>query len=234
MTIALVSGQIAHVSDASAVATRNVVLTNNPTPGNFVVVIGAFGYASSPTFTVKDSAATPNTYTATTSTPFLNSTTTGGVGVWYLPNVPSGATKTITIANNNNTAGDWTVAEFSGVATSTPLETAITGTQTSTTTINTPSVTTTNAGDLVVGGTATAGDVSAVVTTTTPWISFYTFPSTQGEGAEYVIQTSAGAATTGYTQSTAGASATLMAAFKAAASANAFPTPSIGAIMIGA
>lgn len=209
MTIALVTGQTAHTSDSGPVTTRNVVLPNNPTAGNIVVVLCAFPSGNSIT-SIKDSV--PNTYTAAATLFTANS---NSVNIYYLPNVPSGATKTITITTSSVT-GDWWAFEFSGVVTSSPLDgTPQTAAQPSGATYSTPSITPTVSGDLLVSVSGTNGDISGV---NGSWIAASTLPTSVGMGGEYQILTGSGATATGFTLSLSNTGAGMIAAFKAAAS----------------
>lgn len=222
MAIALVSGQVAVAENTTTTATLTVTLPNNPTPGNLVVVL--FNWSSTtPTFSsIKDNAATPNSYTLTSKSPYQNTASFGGstntTGIAYLANVPSGATKSITLTISATvTSGAMNVwaAEFSGAATS-PFENDATNhSSTAGTTINLPTYTTLNAGDLLVGTCFVSGAVSSA---NSPWTEISTLPAS-GNAAEYYIQTSAGAQAVGWTASSS-TWAAIEAAFKAAVSAD--------------
>lgn len=208
--VALVSGQVAGVT--GSFATNNTVLTlpNNPTTGNFVAVCIVSNGTG--TLTVTDSNS--NSYTATTATPFTGSA--GQYGIFYLANAPSNATKTLTITNTAIVSGlqIGLVAEFSGVATTTPFERD--GTQTfggSSATINTPSLTTTNNGDLLFG---CAQGYSSISTANSPWTGVSTVQNTVVY-AEYFVQSTAGAQAINFTQSTSNRWDAMAAAFKAGA-----------------
>lgn len=214
MAIALVSGQVA-VNSSSNLTTCTVTLPNNPTAGNFVVVLFSFDNNTSTITSIKDTAGTPNNYTLTTNTPYRNTSSFGGTtnttGIAYLPNVPSGATKSITITLNvapSNT-NLW-AAEFSGVAISPFENDAINHSSTAGTTINLPTYTTLNAGDLLVATCFVSGAVSSA---NSPWTEISTLPAS-GNAAEYTIQTSAGAQAVGWAASSS-TWAAIEAAFKA-------------------
>jgi hypothetical protein len=189
--VALVSGQI-YSNYASPSATLVLTLPNNPTTGNFVVV-GVIDGASS-TISVAD--ANSNSYTATTGSPFAGSG--AGIGIYYLANAPSNASKTITITVGSASAGvlGW-VAEFSGVATSSPQEQTP---QTSYyagpgTAINLPSITTTHNGDLLIS----IVNTSAITSANSPWTAMGSIIF--GNLTEYDIQATAGAQATNFTSS---------------------------------
>lgn len=211
MAIALVVGQTATTTDSSNATSRNVVLPNNPTAGNLVIVGCALGNggASATTFTVKDSV--PNSYTPSTSSPFHNTSAGNDVGIWYLSNVPAGATKTITITTVLSSQGDFWAAEFSGAKTSSPQERTQTGTGSSTS-INT-SITSTNNGDLLCSSAGSASDITA---NGSPWSNpGFSYPTSVGDGGQYFIQSTAGAQAAAFTAGNA-AWCILIAAFEAA------------------
>ena len=213
MAIALVTGQVAVAEATSAAVT--VTLPNNPTPGNLVVVLFSFNNNTTTISSIKDTAGTPNNYTQTTKSPYINTSTFGGndntIGIAYLANVPVGATKSITITLSVSQIIDLWAAEFSGAAIS-PFENDATNhSSTASTTINLPTYTTLNNGDLLVAVNFVSGAVSSA---NSPWTEISTLPAS-GSGAEYTIQTSAGAQAVGWTASSS-TWAAIEAAFKAA------------------
>lgn len=212
MAIALVTGQVA-VAEANAAA-ATAVLPNNPTAGNFVGILFGSAAASATITSIKDSASTPNNYTATSKSP--SGGTVGGnhtIGIAYLKNVPSGATKSITVTLSGVASlMDVWAAEFSGVDPTSPFENDATGSSsTAGTNINLPSYTTLNAGDLLLGTCFLSGSASAA---NSPWTEISTIPAS-GNGAEYTIKATAGAQAVGWTASSSTWSA-IIAAFKAA------------------
>jgi|SRR5580765_2032251 len=218
MAIALVSGQVASaINSGGSATTLNVVLPNNPTSGNFVVVCFAYLSGTLPTgFTVADSNS--NSYTATTKSPFTTTQAgSGKIGIYYLLSTPANATKTITVTRlgsgsaGTNSFNIW-AAEFSGVKTSAALENdASVNNSGSSTTINTPSITSTNDGDLYIGVCLAGQTISAAGS---PFALISTVQN--GNAAEYYVQPTHGARAAAYTQSPTGVWDGLLAAFIAA------------------
>jgi hypothetical protein len=209
MAIALVTGQSAY--GTAAATTVNAVLPNNPATGNFVVAC-VLTSNNSATLAVHDSI--PNTYTASSKTPFSSSTPVFRSGIFYLPNVPAGATKTITFTGSVSGTMEIWVAEFSGVTTTTPFENDATNNGTvAGTAINLPTYTTLNAGDLLV---AVAGVSGAISTANSPWTGWPGGVPASGDYAEYFIQSAAGAQAISFTASSSTWNA-IEAAFKASA-----------------
>lgn len=214
MAFALVTGQTAQ-NEVAAGATVTATLPNNPTTGNLVVALISCGAAST-TMTVVDGAATPNSYTATTKTPFSStSSPPGTTGIFYFIATAT-ANKAIKVTTNNTTQTDIFVAEFSGNASSSVLEAdATNNTTTAGTTINLPSITTVNNGDLLVSCQVTGGNTTGA---NSPWTGWAGGVPASGDYAEYFIQSTAGARAVNYT-TTSGAWNCIEAAFKAAAGA---------------
>lgn len=211
--VALVSGQVVQGNATFGTNTVTLSLPNNPTSGNLVVV--AIDLPATPgTITVHDSAS--NAYTPTTSSPATLSSAV--LGIYYF--VANGtATKAITITGTTATGGfviGW-IAEFSGTATTTPLESDATvnfggpGTN-----VNTPSITTTNNGDVLVSVTNTFGTLSTV---NSPWNIISAIDGSGTGVASYTVKATAGAQGANYTQGTSSNWDGVMAAFKAAAGA---------------
>lgn len=208
MAIALVAGQVASAVGANPAA----VLPNNPAVGNFVVAAVCTNGTADTITSVKDS--NNNTYVATTKTPFTGVDTR--VGIYYLANVPSGATKTVTVTMSSGVNNAVWVAEFSGVATTTPLETDATGNSSANGThINSPSVTTTNDGDLLI---SVVGAGNTISTANSPWTGISTVQN--GNYAEYMTQGTHGVQATDFTQGVSANWNGIIAAFTAAAAAS--------------
>lgn len=129
-------------------------ITVSQTAGNFLFI-----YADNPNsscrggdFTIKDSLDTP--IQLPTSSYALNGYAC--IDAWYIPNISSG-TSTITTNDSQTGFDGLTAMQFSGVATTNPLDTDTTGQNSSETTgkpIVSPAYTTTNANDVVVAGVA--------------------------------------------------------------------------------
>lgn len=203
MTIALVAGQIGSAG-SGGITNVSVTLPNNPATGNFVVA-GVTSTDAGP-FTVTDGNS--NSYVATTNTPF---TSGAKCGIYYLANAPANANKVITF-NGSGVSNFYSlfVAEFSGVKTSSPLERDNTGSGTGTT-VNSPSVTTTNNGDLLIG---CCESNNGITSAGSPWTGVSTIPAS-GDYAEYFIQSSSGAQAVNFAQ-TNGTWGAIEAAFLAA------------------
>ncbi len=212
MAIALVAGQNATTDFPTGATSRNVVLTNNPTTGNLVVVLFTSGFSTLIAgLAAKDSSN--NSYVLTSKSPFLANVQ--NAAILYLKNAPANATKTITVSWTSGTgvAGDIWALEFSGVDTVSPFENDATGSPASASTYTTPSYTTLNDGDLLVSAAGSGGTISGVGT---PFTAATGIPTAQGEGGEYFIQTTHGAQAVAYTLSVNGSGAVIIAAFKAA------------------
>jgi hypothetical protein len=209
--VALVAGQTASVSGSYGGNNTVITLPNNPTTGNLVVL--CVTSPGSGTLTAAD--ANSNSYTATTSTPFAGSSVQ--LGMFYLHNAPSNASKNVTITNGTITAGfqeAW-IAEFSGAATTSAFErdgTASFGGPSAT--INTPSLTTTNNGDVLV---SCASGYAAISSANSPWTAIAT--AVNNQWAEYYVQATAGAQAVNYTQASSTNWDAIAAAFKAGAGA---------------
>jgi hypothetical protein len=206
MAIALVAGQTGSTLGGNATSIT-VALTNNPTPGNFVVLCVTSATAAT-TITAKDS--NNNTYTATSKTRFSGAT--GAVGIFYLPNTPANGTKTLTATFG--TIGDvngW-AAEFSGVLAASPFENdASANSAANNTAIATPTYTSVADGVLYIGC-CVAGQ--SITSANSPWTGIGAIRN--GNYAEYFIQSAHGAQAVNYTQSPSGAWSGLVAAFKPA------------------
>ncbi len=208
--IALVPGQFAKTT-VSAQTSANVVLPNNPTTNNLVIVTFQ---SNSPTgtFTCKDSAGTPNTYTATSKTPFIDGADGLAVGIFYFTATAT-ATKTITVTFPSSSSGDLFAAEFSGALTSGVFENDATATQTGVTTVNLPTYTTVNNGDLLIGAAAPTGSLTS---SNTPWTNWPAGLGGNGDASEYLIQATAGAQAVAFSAGASTNTAGIIAAFKAA------------------
>jgi hypothetical protein len=215
VAIALVSGQnvSTHDSSGGGITSLTVTFTNNPTTNNLVVVAGC---TTSGSTGLSVSDANSNTYTATTSTPFNTE-----MGIWYLV-APSNASKSITLSwTSGATNGVFYAAEFSGAATASVFEADSAVSSGSGTAINTPSITTTNDGDLLF---AITFDTSSNLTSTpagSPWSQVgSSADSISGQFAsEYFVQTTHGAQAVNYNVSASASWFGMVAAFKAGASA---------------
>jgi hypothetical protein len=206
--VALVAGQTATAASGFGTSPFTITLPNNPTTNNLVVV--AIEANSSVTgIAVADTNG--NAYTATTASLFTASGRK--LGIYYLV-APANAIKTITVTITTPTAftTGW-AAEFSGTATAAPFERDATASFGGAgTTINTPSITTTNNGDLLV---AIAAGYVALTGVTAPWTAISTQAGDNG-WSEYYVQSSAGAQAVGFTMGSSSNWDAMSAAFKAA------------------
>jgi hypothetical protein len=208
MAYALVTGQFAKVAP-SGVASINVVLPNNPATGNLVIV--TFGTNSGAgTFSCQDSAGTPNVYSLTSKTPFIDAGDGIAVGIFYLIATAT-ATKTITVTFPAVCSGDVFAAEFSGGATSSIFENDATNRSVGVTSVVLPTYTTINDNDLLV---AMAAPTTAITSINAPWTAWPTGIGANGGASEYLIQTTQGAQAVAFS-CTSGNVAAIMAAFKA-------------------
>lgn len=212
-TVALVAGQTASGTGAGTTATAT--LTNNPTAGNFVIALVASANGAATTCTVQDGAGTPNAYTKTAGSPTFR-LGIGSAFVFYLPNAPGTANKAITATASSTSVQIW-VAEFSGVATSSPFEREAGDNTHSGATINLPTITTTNNGDLIVAC-AVAG--ATITSANSPWTGISIVQN--GNYAAYMIQGTAGAQAINFTQNASSTWTAQEAAFKAAAGSTTF------------
>jgi len=214
MTIALVTGQTAYATSTAASVTAT--LPNTPVTGNLVVAMWGVGHGSAPGLTVQDGNGV--NFTASASSPFLNtSTVISSIGIYGLV-VPATPSKTVTITITGNIfAYDLFIAEFSGAATSSIFE--IDGTHLQTTAVTSvvlPSITTTNNGDLLLAFVYTNSDISSA---NSPWTGWASGVPASGNYAEYLIQSTAGARAVNFTQ-TSGTCSSIEAAIKASGTAD--------------
>jgi hypothetical protein len=202
---ALVSGQFAKAA-GTAVSSVNVVLPNNPATGNLVVVTCATSNTSG-TFSCADSNS--NTYSLTPKTPFYANSQ--ACCIFYLI-APANATKTITVTFPAAAGGDVFAAEFSGGALSSILEGDNSASQSSGVTgpVTSPTMTTVNNGDLLIGACTITTSLSSA---NAPWTGWPSGIGTNQNYAEYFIQTSAGAQAIAFTANSAWAATSLIAAF---------------------
>jgi len=209
MSIILVPGQVAATIGGFAGNNTIISLPNNPTAGNLVIVFMTSG-GSAGTMTAVDGNS--NSYAPTTSTPFSGST--ARLGMFYLQNAPANANKNITLTDGTAPTGfqDIFAAEFSGAATTGVFESDATQSfGGASATINLPSITSINNGDLLIGGTI---GYNTLVSADSPWTGIAT--AQQQSWAEYFVQATAGAQAIAFTQASSTFWDGMAAAFKAA------------------
>lgn len=194
--------------------TVTAAFSSNITAGSLVVVWITWGYDSPKPSSVTDSEGNtyveiPNTYVS--DTPMYqytnlyykeNTTCTGPCG---------GATVTATWAAGK-TYRAMTIAEFSGVATTSALDQSIGQLQNSTTAPTSTSVSTSTNGQLVVGTTFDSSSSSVTITLESSSVS-NTGP-TDGAAMQYEIQTSSGSIASDFTFSGARNAQTAVATFR--------------------
>lgn len=191
------------------VTTLALTLGSNPTAGN-IVCVGFCPGAAVTAFTCKDS--NNNSYTVTPNSPSTNISGAGQVWLAYLLSAPANATKSLTLAWTT-TAGVAAWADEFHVSGGTAAfdKDIAAGTSTAGTTINTPSISPTGAGELLFAAASAGGSISAPASGAT--LGVWTGSGgaiTTGDMAEYDL--SAGSATAvQFTQSSGGWSAMAMA-----------------------
>jgi hypothetical protein len=185
-----------------ASGSQNVDLPNNPIAGNFVVCGIATGGISDVTSVADDNG---NPYTKTTNSASENGN--DKAYVYYLANAPANASKTIVITTSNGNVAVW-CAEFSGVAKTNPLETDVQGNGTGAT-INTPSLSTSNDGDLLI---SVAKANATITSANSPWTGISTVQD--GNYAEYYVQPAHGSQAIAFTQNSSAGWTSMGAAFK--------------------
>lgn len=141
----LVTSQVQSAQSTFGGSTVSAVLPNNPTPGN-TVIAGLVTQGASAS--IADGAANPY---VVTSPGGLSTLSSAKIGIYRLDNVPGGASKTVTATIGTPSGVTYLfVAEFTGLNAAsferegTPANFAGPGTN-----INTPSVTSTNNGDVL-------------------------------------------------------------------------------------
>lgn len=215
--ITLVPGQLATITGGFGLNNTTISLPNDPTPGNFVVIGTVSNLTSTNPTTVADSNG--NNYVPTLSTPFAGSSQK--LGIFYLENTPGNATKNITITEASVTTGFQVLfaAEFTTVdlASSFEGDAAVTFGGPNAT-INAPSITSINNGDLLIGVT---DSYDTLISANSPWNAIAI--TAQQSGAEYYIQPAAGPQAVNFTQASSVPWDAMIAAFKAGAGPPANP-----------
>lgn len=207
--------------DGSTSTTTAKAYASNVTAGGFLWCYVAWK-SSTATCTVSDSRN--GAWTAVGSA----QTGSGSLAGWrcqmfYFPNAAAGATTvTATISASVTTRG-LAISEFSGVATSSPLDQSAYGNSNSNG-VTTPTVTTLNADDLLVAGVLASTTVTGVA-------GSYTYMATDlefsGNGTEYKVVSATGTYGPNFTEGTTNDNLVGIAAFKAAATGQTL-TPPVG------
>jgi uncharacterized repeat protein (TIGR01451 family) len=185
-------------------ANMSVAFPSNNTGGNFLIVTGT---AARPASNVSVSDSLGNSYSVAIG-PVTDTTQNVTLYIWYVPACKGGA-NTVTIVPSGTAALEIHVSEWSGLATTSPLDVTsfATGTGTS---VSSGSKTTTSNGELIFG-------YGWVLNTATPGSGFTAMSLVNGDLDEYQIQPFAGSAAATFTQAS-GTWAALMATFKSQAS----------------
>jgi hypothetical protein len=207
-------------------AALTITLPANPTTGNVVCVFLAGDKSGSTVSSFTD--ANSNAYTKTPNSPSTFVTNAGLGWCYYLLNAPSNASKTLNVTFNQSPSSVYVgwAQEFSPTGGTAGFDKdAVANTSTTGTTINTPSITPTGSNELLFGGAAAGGTISAVGS---PWTRV-TGNVSNGDWAEYDLSASS-ATTVKFTQSSGpGWSAVAMAfTFTASGGATTHPFTTLG------
>lgn len=200
-----VQGALANGS--GTVSTLSVSLGSNPTPGDLVCVgislANQSTYASS--MTVKDGNG--NAYTVTPSSPAFFSAAGFYCQIWlaYLVNAPSNANATITVSWTTASYAHIWAEEFSGGTATFDKDATANSSTGSAYTLNLPSITPTNAGELLYSTVNPLGSVTAPAAGATlgAWTGAAGGISSSGPASEYDLSASSATAVD-YTDNTSG------------------------------
>ncbi len=186
----------------STITSISASFPTNNTAGNFVIVTGT---AARPAGTLIISDTAGNTYA-----PAMNSVTDSVQDVtayiWYVPSCKGGA-NTVTLTPATPAALEIHVSEWSGLATTSPVDQTASATGSGTTASSGAAITTLN-GELIFGYTF-------LFNTATAGTGFTPISLVNGDLDEYQVQSTAGSIATTFTQ-TSGTWFALMATFKPA------------------
>jgi hypothetical protein len=222
-------GGIAHVqnngsfNDGSA-TTITQAFTSNVTGGNLIVAAISWDTVASTAVTCSDNQG--NTYTTVTNT--NDATSTQALAVCYAPNAAGGATTVTATFGAASVTRRISVHEYSGVATTSPVDVSRTNTANGTTAANnitSTAGTTTVANDLIFGAVMENGTGNATIT---PGTGFTNRRIVNNELAtQDLAQASAGSIASTWTFSTAQRYTAHMVAFKATGAATAWAPSNI-------
>jgi len=212
MAIALVTGQKA-VADTGITSgtTLGVAFPGNTTTGNLIVV--STGNAETDNTNTPDSIACTGATFSINQVSAYNATSEQRVDGHYAANITTATTPTVTATWSPSVA--WRhihISEWSGAATSTPLDKTGSGTATGQPYV-TSSQTTTTDGQLIY---VAEGNGSSPTVGTAPNFTQLSIGTNYGNYSEYLIQSSAGAII-GEVNGASSDYATIMMTFKAAA-----------------
>jgi hypothetical protein len=221
VAIALVNQ--AAIGSAAATLSQAVTITSS-TAGNCLVAVIAVGSQTAALTSVVDSTST----TWTVASTGYNSGTNTRIEIWYRTNVPAGIT-TVTANKAATSRLVLNVSEWSGVATTTPVDVASgsnTGVGNASGTAHVgPSQTTTNAEDVVIQGISypSAATVSSVGGGFAAQMTSAASSTSQTLQAQYRLPVATGTYQATWTLSAAIASGYAGIALKAAAGATPIP-----------
>jgi len=185
-------------------ANMSVPFPSNNTGGNFLIVTGT---AARPASNLSVSDSLGNSYSVAIG-PVTDTTQNVTLYIWYVP-VCKGGANIVTIVPAGTAALEIHVSEWSGLATTSPLDVTSFATSTGTS-VSSGSKTTTSNGELIFG-------YGWVLNTATPGSGFTAMSLVNGDLDEYQIQPFAGSAAATFTQAS-GTWSALMATFKSQAS----------------
>lgn len=195
----------------SAVGTTpsvTVTLGAAPTPGNLVCVGCAYGGSSGagtfvPPIQVKDGAG--NLYVITPSSPAQGqpSTLAPFIFLGYLLPVPVGASASITLTFTGDSGNLCLIRaeEFSFAGFPAQFDADAVGSGTTGTTVNSPSITPSGAGELLY---STAAVDHSITSANSPWTQDAAGVDGNGGDGEYILSSASGATTVNYTVAVAG------------------------------
>ena len=185
MAIALVGSQSVKGYDAGAGSPITIALPSNPTAGNFIPVVALSG----PNYAISTVASTNDSYTRAARA--KNTTSSDTADIWYAANVVGGAnSKSIVITPSTSCSAAGWAWEFSGVATSSPLDQS----GGSATSLTPGSLTPGVANELWITGATNAGGltITAPATWTDGGVLTWHLTLDYGDGA-YLIESGSGA-----------------------------------------
>jgi hypothetical protein len=197
------------------VTSASVTLSSAPGTGHLVCV-AVVPETAITSMTAKDGNS--NAYTVTPNSPSTNVSGAGQVWLAYLLSAPASASATITASWTTATASvSVFAAEFSYSGTASFDTDVAAYSTTSSTTINTPSITGAAVGELLFSAAAAGGTISAPANGSTLGSWTGAGPIAAGDQAEYILSSSGSATAVDYTQSSGTWSAMAMAIKAAAA-----------------
>jgi hypothetical protein len=195
----VIGASIPGASQPSSGTTATVVIPQNPRPGDLVCV-GIMGGHGLTLGTVKDS--NNNSYTITPNSPSsAHDATAGSIWLAYLLSAPANATGTITAtfsAGTISTADMWADEFYMGSGASAVFDKDAVGSGSTGPTINTPSITPTQTGELLFAHANCDAHVTAI---NGSWIQGDgTLQSPAFDGAAYILSSSSGATALNFTE----------------------------------